>query len=290
MIAPQNCSDAHCAGAEARAIRDDALSLADVLSARSYLYLLFHKVFGGVPTKELLEVLASQATAEVIDAYADESKTMERFGRFLAQLADRLGDDGFLWKTEAEYTRFFIGPNNLPAPPWASPYLTSESAAFSEESLNVRRAYAKHHMKPKKIQHVPDDHVALMCDFMAEVAERSLAALRSGELDQAEMLIEDQCAFVRDHMVAWLPQFATLACKGEGACLIPQAAKAVAAFAVLDETFLGEALVWLRENRDSGDAVESALACDRPPHGDEKRSSLRALRLKFLEDNELCEL
>lgn len=276
--------------AKAAVMRDDALSLAAFLWARSYLYQLFHKVFGGVPTKELIETLSSETAVEAVGVYADEDETMGRFGQFLAKLGSRIDEDGFLWKAEAEYTRFFVGPNSLPAPPWASPYITSEAAAFSEESLKARHAYEKQCLKPRKMHHVPDDHVALMCDFMATMAEQSLEAFRLGKLDQLEGLVDDQCAFVRDSMATWLPKFSSLACKEEGACLIPQTAKAVSAFVALDETFLGEVLVWLREHAGSGEEVEQALSSFRPAIDVGALDSLRGLRLRFLEDNELCEV
>lgn len=37
-----------------------------ILSARAYLYLLFHKLYGGEPTEELMEALGGSDTSEAL--------------------------------------------------------------------------------------------------------------------------------------------------------------------------------------------------------------------------------
>lgn len=60
----------------------------------------------------------------------------------------------------------FIGPRELPAPPWESSYLNEDKLLFQEETLQVRMSYLKYNFIPKNYPHEADDHIALELDFM----------------------------------------------------------------------------------------------------------------------------
>ena len=49
-----------------------------ILSARAYLYLLFHKLYGGEPTEELMEVLGGSDTSEALGIFSQEDETIEK--------------------------------------------------------------------------------------------------------------------------------------------------------------------------------------------------------------------
>ena len=64
-----------------------------ILSARAYLYLLFHKLYGGEPTEELMEALGGSDTSEALCIYAQEDETIEKCQGFLERLCRELADD-----------------------------------------------------------------------------------------------------------------------------------------------------------------------------------------------------
>ena len=150
--------------------RERAAGLEELLRARAYLFELFHKLTGAAPDAEVLDALLGEATAACAGAYAEDDETMAGFARFLRELAAREDRTGLLDAARDEYTRLFVGPAALPAPVWESPYRTKELTLFQENTLSVRAAYRAHGLEPKRVQRVPDDHVALVCGFMARRA------------------------------------------------------------------------------------------------------------------------
>ena len=78
-----------------------------------------------------------------------------------------------------EHVRLLVGPGALPAIPWEAPYRTGEPTVFQEGTLAVRAAYRARGVEPKRLARVPDDHVALLCAFMAQRGA-ALAALLIG--------------------------------------------------------------------------------------------------------------
>ena len=73
---------------EDAAMRQDALQLEALLVSREYLYTLFHKLLGGTPDAELLEVLLGDATADVVEEYAGDNATLRGLCAFLRETVD----------------------------------------------------------------------------------------------------------------------------------------------------------------------------------------------------------
>lgn len=284
-------------------IRAECMELESLLVARSYLYTLFHKLLGAAPDAEVLDVLLGEETADVVDEYAADDVTMSGLGRFLAECAAREDRENLLDAARDEYTRLFVGPAALPAPTWESPYRTGEATLFQENTLAVRAAYHSHGLQPKRLQRIPDDHVALMCGFMATVTQESLAALRYGQMDTLASGLRDQLAFASAHLIGWLDRFAAAVRTSNTAVLYPQLLEALAAFTAADATFMTEAAFWaegLMGNEAGGSSgvasttnrlevcsqLESPVAAALAKVGD-ALAALEAARPFGIEDNEL---
>lgn len=228
----------------AETVVEESIALEELLLSRAYLYTLFHKLLAAAPDATVLGALLGKAAAEVVDSYAADDAAMAGFGRFLEGLVARDNHAVLLDEARAEYTRLFIGPGELPACSWESPYRTSEPTLFQENTLAVRALFRAHGLEPKRVGRVPDDHVALLCAFMAQRAGVALAALRKGELAALSVELRDEAAFASAHMTNWLSTFAMALRRSKTAVLYPQLVEALAAFAQVDATFLREAAFW----------------------------------------------
>ena len=269
----------------------DELQLEALLLSRSYLYTLFHKLFGGAPDQELIEALVSDTSLDVLEEFAAESNELEALGVFLAALrADDCADLGD--RAHDEYTRVFIGPAALPASPYESPYTGAhDMSVFQENTLAVRAAYHAQGLRVRREQAVPDDHVALLSAFMAEQAKRSLAALREGRLADLAGQLREQQAFAQAHLASWLAIYAKSVRNskaGASAVLYPQMLEGLDAFVRADLEFLTESAYWAEsqenaEGQPSGIAPELAKA-------QEALEALAALRPFGIQDNELVSL
>lgn len=265
----------------------DALALEALLVSRAYLYALFHKLFGGEPNAELLAELTCGNAADAVDEYADASATLAGLAAFLRE---RAGHDAveLLDAAKDEYTRLFIGPAALPGWPWEAPYVSGDAAAFQERTLAVRAAYARHGWQPKRLMRVPDDHVALMCDFMARLSEEALAAFHAGSADSFARRMAEQGEFARDHLANWTPEWAKRLRASRTAALYPQLAEGFAAFAQADAVCAAEAAAWAQDAASLCGAADEAVrrAFSRI---EEATRALRGLRLFGIEENELAD-
>ena len=108
----------------------------------------------------------------------------------------------------SEYTRIFIGPNRLPAPPYASVYLEPGRQVFGEVTEEVRRLYAEEGLDVSEGVHEPADHVALEFEFAAFLLEKAAQAWGDGSLGETERLVAKARDFEVKYLRSWLPDLA----------------------------------------------------------------------------------
>ena len=269
-------------------VRDDALSLEALLLSRSYLYALFYKAFGGQPTAEFIDILSSDETLDALDEYSGESTTLSELGRALRAMRDETDVD-LLWRLEAEFTRWFEGPGDLPAAPYQSPYVSGKPALFQVSTLAVRKAFEAGGYRIRRFKRVPDDDVSAMCLFLFKPSERTLRAFRLGDGDAAISLLERQREFLSTHMNNWLPMYAGKADRAGDGELYPLLIKSACTFARIDQNFTVQAKAWV-----GGESDISCLAgLERPESFDlleARLSSLTKLQMLGLDDVELVEI
>lgn len=271
--------------------RDDFLSCEAVLLARTYAWELLHKLFGGEPTGELLSIVGSEETINVFDELAEHNLTLTNLRDFIARVGEKSVDAAFAEAVRDEYARFFEGPAEPPAFPWEGPYITHEPTIFQPSTLAVRQAYRDAGLQVRRYQRVPDDHIALMAAFMAELGHRTLAALKTGNKAATQSLLTQQYNFSRDHMANWLPEYAELSLRVKKATLYPQFIQGARALAEADNTFLPEAFVWLDElDNERLSAAAADVVADENPFAPVEAAleHITTLTLPGLEDNELA--
>jgi putative dimethyl sulfoxide reductase chaperone len=102
----------------------------------------------------------------------------------------------------ADYTRLFIGPNSVLAPPWESVHLSVDQLLFQEQTLQVRAWYQRFGLEAPNLHAEPDDHVGLELSFAGQ-----LAKLASEREDRAasEQLLGAQRDFLSQHVLKWVP-------------------------------------------------------------------------------------
>lgn len=271
-------------------------SLESLLASRTYLYTLFHKLLGGTPNAEVIETLLGPEVEDALRYCLNDDAVLRHFSHFLSDYANNMDRCELLEKAKNEYTRLFIGPAALPTPTWESPYHTRELTFFQENTLVVRRLYREKGLQPKKMQRVPDDHVALMCSFAAHQARYIWEKMSAGDLASSSVELRNQHVFLSEHMTSWLPAFAEGVRVSKTAVLYPQLIEALAAFAARDIVFLNEA-AWWAENlstaaqadlsayvRSQSKSTSFAESCEK------SLKSLEALMPFGIEENELTRI
>lgn len=212
-----------------------------ILSDRVFLYSLLHKVFGREPDAALLDILTSKDTADGFALYsAEEGDPLDLAGRFFDEVRADCADAAFLDRVKSEYTRFFIGPLDLVAPPWESIYRGKAAALFQESTLEVRNFYRSFHLLPEGYPRVADDSLALELAFMAKLAERGLNALRSGDTKELSACMVGSADFLKAHLLVWVPKFFERMKNAETDYLYPQMSLLLYSFLLRDAEVLQE--------------------------------------------------
>lgn len=210
----------------------DSEEFYDYLAARGYVYLLFQRVFGSDPSKELFDSVDTDVADEAFkivlagDEAEDDSTT-----KFLILLKDaHLKVEE--WRSE--YTRLFVGPAALPAPPWESVYTSNKRLIMQPSTLEIRTIYRAQGFIPALYPHVPDDHIALELDFIATLAGMSLEAWGQQDEKTAQSALVVSESFITKHLGSWVGSFARELCEKGNAHYYDCAARALATFALAD--------------------------------------------------------
>lgn len=123
-----------------------------------------------------------------------DEKAHEKLTAFINQgLNEDLGD---------QYQRLFIGPNELPAPPWGSVYLDPECVIFGNSLLALRDFLRQHQIEFQAQQDEPEDHIGLMLMLAAYLAE-----------NRPHLVVE----FLREHFLTWAAHFLQQLAQAENA-------------------------------------------------------------------------
>ena len=179
-----------------------------LLSNRLFLYSLMHKLFGREPDEELLNILTDEHTGEAFGLLSEEEKDiMDRTAVFLGEIREEKQNPAFLEEAKDEYTRLFIGPVSLVAPPWESVYGQKDAMLFQESTLEVRNTYRQYGLIPEGYPHVADDSLALELHFMALLAQRGLDAFYAGKNDELTADLTGSSDFLKKHLLVWVPKF-----------------------------------------------------------------------------------
>ena len=198
--------------------RREAVEL--LLINRNYLYQLLYKTFGREPDREFLLLLTAENTGESFALLG--GGILERVPAFLERLRGELSEDGFLERVKEEYTRLFVGPLEMEAPPWESIYTGEEGLLFQESTLSVRACYRRFGLLPEAYRRVADDSLALELGFMAELARRSAEAFRTGDSETLDATLHGALDFLKEHLLIWVPQLLERIAKTGTNWLYPQ--------------------------------------------------------------------
>lgn len=178
-----------------------------LLELRLFYYDFLRRTFLMEPTKDFLVFVKNSMIAPDFPLASESGMILEG----VQQIKDYLSKNDIQSETVCndlhwEYTRLFIGPYQLPSPPWESTYLNEERLLFQKETLAVRKAYLKYSFLPVEFGHEADDHLGLELDFMFRLSELCLEDNDQNGVDLRQLLI-DQKSFLEEHLLQWVPKF-----------------------------------------------------------------------------------
>jgi TorA maturation chaperone TorD len=176
--------------------------------ARGSVYFLLSKLFLEEPESESLARLAD--TGFFKDFRIPENEAILEGAALLQDFFEaQNGKDSSatLEVLQLDYTRLFLGPDTLPAPPWESAYRSSSRSIFTEQTLEVRNEYRKFGLAFEKEGREPDDHIGLELEFLSHLCKTVEEAFEQKDEIEALTVLEAQKDFFDAHVNCWASQF-----------------------------------------------------------------------------------
>lgn len=182
---------------------DEAVSA--VLAVRHFLYTYAWRAFACEPDHDFARAIIDGGVQEGCALLAGEHSRLADCQREIASIVGRAEFD--LKDAASSYTKLFIGPGKLAAPPWESVYLKGEDLLFQESTLAVREAFRDFGYRATGYPHEADDHLATELGFMAALAKDAFRACKESGDDSLDRLLLGQSRFLESHLNAWLPLY-----------------------------------------------------------------------------------
>lgn len=123
---------------------------------------------------------------------------------------DRLPEVTDWQRVEYAFTRLFVGPKALEAPPFASVYLENEPFVMGPTTIMVRSVYEMMGLVSPWKNTLPEDHVSFELDA-AMIMQKTAQQVQSAEIDELRHF------FVCRHMASWIPPFVKCVSRAESA-------------------------------------------------------------------------
>lgn len=105
-----------------------------------------------------------------------------------------------------DYSKLFVGPYSLLAPPYGSVYLEGTNSVMGRSTVDVLNRYKAEGVSIR-MKEAPD-HIAIELEFMFFLISKEIEGLRDSDLGSAEAYRKKQKDFLELHLGKWIPQFA----------------------------------------------------------------------------------
>ena len=173
------------------------------LKEERHIFNLLKHIFWAEPSNDFLKDVAAM---EVIPEEDDLDRGLNQIVSDVKRNKGRL--DKYAEELAVEFARLFIGPQNPPAIPYSSFYLSESKTVMSDVTIDVRKIYLEAGMAVKELYSFPDDHIAIELEFLQYLTERVIELFEKGNREEASNLYETRENFLRDHFSKWAPPFA----------------------------------------------------------------------------------
>lgn len=135
----------------------------------------------------------------------------EALGRLCVEAAEHVAnmrEETDIEHLTLDYSRLFVGPFELLAPPYGSVYLESERRVMGDSTMDVKNRYRDIGLDLSQTLKEAPDHIAIELEFMYYLIFKEIEAIEKAEFESAMDYLRMQKAFLKDHLGAWVPEFA----------------------------------------------------------------------------------
>lgn len=106
-----------------------------------------------------------------------------------------------------EYSKLFVGPGKLKAPPYGSVYLEKGRRIMGDSTMEVIKIYKKEGLELRDDFKELPDHIAVELEFMYYLIYKEIEALENLDYKKAAHYIETQEMFLNKFLGKWIKPF-----------------------------------------------------------------------------------
>lgn len=138
----------------------------------------------------------------------DGSKVAQGYAQMVEYLRHR--NRATRQELAVDYAHTFLGAgtyDHILAPPYESVFTSKQQLLMQEARDGALAYYRSEGMGLPCDNTTPEDHLGFELQFVAELIERSVAALQEGDDERFRELVIKQRSFLKFHQENWLPAF-----------------------------------------------------------------------------------
>jgi TorA maturation chaperone TorD len=154
-----------------------------------------------LPKKEILEAehLLANLTHNLQTVCPAAAQFSEQMEESFAQCTEE--------ELAVEYSRLFVGPFGLKAPPYGSIYLDNEHTVMGPSTMETIRFYEEEGLaRDDGFSELPD-HIAVELEFMYFLVFKHVESIQKGEQEREQYYIQKQEYFRARFLDKWVPLF-----------------------------------------------------------------------------------
>lgn len=126
---------------------------------------------------------------------------------YIHQMLTKLDQNDCFEQLRIEFTRLFIGPYSLPAPPYGSVYIEKERKIMGDSTMDVQKRYQYFGLSLSNCFKEVPDHISAELEFMFFLICNEIERIHSNLPEQAQEMLSHQKSFHNDHLNNWIPDF-----------------------------------------------------------------------------------
>lgn len=217
--------------------------LAEIMEGRTNFYWLLARVFAREADGAFLAALRDQK--ELLGAIRGISRRGQGLLRDFFQRTGAKSIGDVAADLAVEYAGLFLGAGGRqgrPARPYASVYLSRDGCLMQEPYSRIADFYNRAGFARSADARELDDHISVVLEFMAHLAEGTVRALKNREDRSVRERLRLQDAFLRDNVLTWVPAFCQDAARYADSEFYRAFAAITSAFVKADEELLQELL------------------------------------------------
>jgi len=178
------------------------------LEARLFALEILRNVFIEEPKKEFLALMQKEdflGHFPFNDCNDLISEGIELINSYM-NTTDVANNEAEFNKLHWDFTKLFVGPFELPAPPWESMYVKHDQMLFQQTTKDVENFYKRFQIGVGENNNEASDHIGLQLDFIYHLTRWTYEVLTTKN-EVNRYLLSEQLRFYKLHLNKFYKQF-----------------------------------------------------------------------------------